>query len=240
MAYAGTLIDGARQVVEKARSALKLPVTGGWFPPAPTSRPRGGELPHAERDLLPHRHRPGAAERGPRHLVAAHPRHGGAGGHRHLRRPGGTAPHRGLGDAVLRVQPGRRRPDRQRLVERGQDRRPARRGRSAAGCGRGAADLPRRVELRYPARGADRRPQRHARDRDERRAAAGRARLPGPLGGPRALRLRVGHQVGRRHGGAPGSRTSPPTGPSAAGRRRGRSRPSRASTCPGRAPAESR
>jgi DMSO/TMAO reductase YedYZ molybdopterin-dependent catalytic subunit len=41
MAYAGTLIDGARQVVEKARSALKLPVTGGVVPTGADIAPAG-------------------------------------------------------------------------------------------------------------------------------------------------------------------------------------------------------
>ena len=59
----------------------------------------------------------------------------------------------------------------------------------------------RRLDLRDPAGGADRRPQRDARRRDERRAAADRARLPGAHDRARALRLRLGDQVGRRHGG---------------------------------------
>ena len=69
--------------------------------------------------------------------------------------------------------------------------------------GRGAADLGRRLELRHAPRRADRRPQRDARRRDERQAAAAGARLPGPDDRARPLRLRVGVQVGRRHGGDP-------------------------------------
>ena len=42
-----------------------------------------------------------------------------------------------------------------------------------------AADLARRLDLRHPARGADRRPRRDARGGDERPPAADRARLPG-------------------------------------------------------------
>ena len=47
-------------------------------------------------------------------------------------RPARPAADRGLGDAVLRLQRGRRRPDRQRVLERRPRRRPARRGRRAA------------------------------------------------------------------------------------------------------------
>ena len=67
-------------------------------------------------------------------------------------RPAAAAAHRGLGDDLLRLQPGRRRPDRQRLVERGADRRPARGGRRAARRRRGQADLAGRLDLRHPAR----------------------------------------------------------------------------------------
>ena len=119
--------------------------------------------------------------------------------------PGAARPpaHRGLGDAQLRVQPGRRRPDRQRVVERRPDRRPARRGRRPARRRRRAADLRRRLDLRHADRRAHRRPQRDARGRDERPAAAHRARLPGAHDRARALRLRLGVQVGGRDGGDP-------------------------------------
>ena len=48
-----------------------------------------------------------------------------------------------------------------------------------------------------PLRGADRRPERAAGRGHERRAAAGGARVPGPDGRARAVRLRLGDQVGR-------------------------------------------
>ena len=54
---------------------------------------------------------------------------------------------------------------------------------------------PRRVH-----RGGHGRPGRAAGGEDERPAAAGRARLPGPGRGPGPVRLRVGLQVGGRHG----------------------------------------
>ena len=73
-------------------------------------------------------------------------------------------------------------------------RRPRRRGRRAP-------DLGGRLDLRHPAVGAHRRPQCDAGRRHERRAAADRPRLPGAHDRPGALRLRVGVQVGRRHGG---------------------------------------
>ena len=46
-----------------------------------------------------------------------------------------------------------------------------------------------------PLGGRHRRPRRDGRHRHERRAAPARARLPGPPGDPRALRVRRGHQV---------------------------------------------
>ena len=83
-----------------------------------------------QRGLLPdpHRdHRPGHRAEG---VVAADPRQGRPRDHAHLRRPAGAAVHRGLDHPQLRVQPGRRRPDRQRVVERRQAGRAARRGRA--------------------------------------------------------------------------------------------------------------
>ena len=66
---------------------------------------------------------------------------------------------------------------------------------------RGPADLRRRLDLRHPAGRPDRRPQRDAGAGDERPTAADRPRLPGAHAGARALRLRLGHQVGPRDGG---------------------------------------
>ena len=85
---------------------------------------------------------------------------------------------------------------RQRPVERRTDRRPARGGRGDGRRGLRAADVGGRVDLRDPAQRAHRRPRRDAGGRDERPAAADRARLPGAHGRAGALRLRVGDEVG--------------------------------------------
>ena len=63
----------------------------------------------------------------------------------------------------------------------------------------------------------------------------GRARLPGPAGRARPLRLRVGHQVARARSSSRRGTTSTATGSPGAGPRRARSRPSPASTSPARA-----
>ena len=86
----------------------------------------------ADRRLLPDRHRDRRADDRARRLGAADPRDGRPRDRADLPDLIDRAGHRGLGDAQLRLQPGRRRPDRQRLVERRPDRRPARRGRRAA------------------------------------------------------------------------------------------------------------
>ena len=59
-----------------------------------------------------------AIPRSRRGVAAADPRHGRAGAGAELPGPARPPAHRGVGDALLRLQPGRRRPDRQRLVER--------------------------------------------------------------------------------------------------------------------------
>ena len=100
------------------------------------------------------------------------------------------------------------RPDRRRAGDGG----PAGRRRLRA------LDQRRRLHRDHPARGTDRRPRRPVRLRDERRAAAGRARFPGADGRARAVRLRLGDQVGRRPQGHDLRRARPPTGPTAAGR----------------------
>ncbi len=56
----------------------------------------------------------------------------------------------------------------------------------------------RRLHVRLPGRGSDRRPQRTRCLRHERRAAAARARVPGATDRARPLRLRLGHQVAHR------------------------------------------
>ncbi len=66
---------------------------------------------------------------------------------------------------------------------------------------RGEADLRRRLDLRHAAVGDARRPRGDAGLRDERRAAADRARVPGAHAGARPVRLRLGVQVGARHRG---------------------------------------
>ena len=113
-------------------------------------------------------------------LVAAHPRHGGSRTDAQLRRsrrpPGGGA----AGDPDVRVQPGRRRPDRQRPLARLPRRGPARRGRRAPRRRHGALPQQRQLHRRYPARGAHRRPRRDDRDRHERRTAAGRSTATRP------------------------------------------------------------
>ena len=74
-----------------------------------------------------------------------------------------------------------------------------------------AQHVGRRLDVRHAGVVADRRSQRDARRRDERRAVACRARLPGADGRARGVRLRVGDEVGRRHGtsrrGRPWTRT---------------------------------
>ena len=229
----------------RSRRALAGRSTGrlggpGRDPAARAGRPRAGRaggrgsvagparaVRHPERRVLPDRHRAGGAAGRPG-------------------RPGGCASTawsqpsarysyadllaRPLVERVrhpdLRLQRGRRGPDRQRPLARAcrsrtcstrpaPDAAPTRSsaGRSTAG--------PRHAHRRALAR----RPRRAARRRHERRAAAGRARLPGPDGRARPLRLRVGHQVGDRARADHASPTSTPTGCRAAGRRRGRSRP---------------
>ena len=83
------------------------------------------------------------------------------------------------------------------------DRRPAPGGRRRRRRRLRPPDLRGRLELRDAALRADRRPRRDAGRRHERQAAADRARLPGPHDRARALRLRLGHQVGRRLRGHP-------------------------------------
>ena len=85
-----------------------------------------------------------------------------------------------------------------------------------------------RLHRRHPDRGRHRRPRRDAGVRDERRAAAGRPRLPGPDGRARPVRLRVGDQVARGPGADHLRRLRRRTGSSVAGPPRRRSR-----RCPG-------
>ena len=89
---------------------------------------------HPEPGLLHHPHGPRAAVGLTGGLAAAHPRDGRPRADLHLPGPPRPAAHRGLGHAVLRVQRGRRRPDRQRLVVRRARARAARRGGREAGA----------------------------------------------------------------------------------------------------------
>ena len=109
---------------------------------------------------------------------------------------------------------------------------PAAPGRDPGRRGPAAVHLRRRVHLRRPGAGRHGRPGRAARGGDERRRAAGRARLPGPDGGSRPVRVRVGVQVDHRHRGDHLRRRPPPTGRGAAGTPRRRSRPNPGSTSP--------
>ena len=88
-----------------------------------------------------------------------------------------------------------------------------------------------------PTRSALRRRRRDAGLRHERRAAAGRARLPGAHGDPRPVRLRVGLQVAGRHRGHHVRRLRRLLGASGAGRSRGRSRSESRIDTPGTAAA---
>ena len=99
----------------------------------------------------------------------------------------------------------------------------------------GGQPVGRRLHRRHADRGAARRPRRDARGRDERRAAAGRARVPGPHGRARPVRVRLGHEVARRAGADHVRRLRRVLGAARLGRSRRRSRRSRGSTAPRRA-----
>ena len=102
---------------------------------------------------------------------------------------------------MLRLQPGGRPLHRERQVARRQPGQPAA-GGPAPGRRRPAdVHLRRRLHLGHAARHGPGRPGRAARRGHERRAAAGRARLPGADGDPRPVRLRVRDQVGHGHQG---------------------------------------
>ena len=75
---------------------------------------------------------------------------------------GGQADAAGAGHPDLRLQRGRRRPRRQRRLDRVADPRAARPGRATARSRHGALDERRRLHRRHAARGAHRRPQRAA------------------------------------------------------------------------------
>ena len=95
----------------------------------------------------------------------------------------------------------------------------------------GVHDERRRVDLRLPGRRRARRPRRDDRDRDERRAAAARARLPGAAHRPRPVRLRQRDEVAEHDRAEPRGTTTRATGCRVDGRATRRSRRSHASTC---------
>ena len=112
-----------------------------------------------------------------------------------LRRAPRDAADRGRRDAVVRLERGRRRPRRQRALAGRAAARPARPGRRAERRHPDRRPVRRRLHGRVPDRARDRGRDGAGRRRDERRAAAGGARLPGAAGRARPLRLRVGDQV---------------------------------------------
>ena len=115
-----------------------------------------------------------------------------------------AAAHRGLGDDLLRVQPGRRRPDRQRLVERRADR---------ATCSRRPGVQPGADAVMQTSQDGWTCGTPLAALTDDRNAMLAiamngeplpdRARLPGADGRARPLRLRLGDQVAGRPRGHP-------------------------------------
>ena len=202
--FGGRAAQHARFDVTAARRKVTLPPRrGAAAGGARRRRPRRERAPWAtpNANVLPHRHRAvGPADRSGA-VAVAHPRHGRPRAHPHLRRRPGPAHDRTLDHAVLRVQRGRRKPGRQRPVPRDPAGRPDPRDRRVGARRPAAAHLRRRLHLRRADGGGAGRPRRDARDRDERRTAAARARLPGANGDPGPLRLRVGLQVDRRHRG---------------------------------------
>ena len=239
---AGRLLGAARPRRRRPPRRRRAPGARGSRPAAPRGVEVGvaGVVPFRvpADGLLPDRHRPGRAAGRRRGLAAAHPRHGRPRGHADLRRPA-AAP----------------------LVERDGHADAASPTRSAATCIGNArwlgrrrsptllaqagpqpdADMVlshqrRRLHRRHPAGGADRRPRRAARGRHERRSrcrssTASRCGMvvPGLYGYVSATKWVVDLKVTRFD-------RARRTGRRAAGRRRGRSRPSRGSTCRGTAP----
>ncbi len=170
--------------------------------PGRRSGSTGSSVADPGQPVLPDRHLPQPAGDRPRGLVAAHPRPGRPPDDRHLRRPARAASDPALAHPQLRLQPRRRRPDQQRLVERRTPQGPA---RPRPACSRAPTRVKQTSDDGWTCgtplsaltddRAGD------AGVRDERPAPADRARLPGAHGRAGALRLRVGVQVGHRHGG---------------------------------------
>ena len=164
-----------------------------------TRRRRDDPLHHTERRLLPHRHRPDRAHGDRRGVAPARARHGRARAHAGLRSADGAPVDRARRHPRVRLERGRRRPDRQRPLDRGPARGPARRGRHRP---RAPTQLVSTSDDGFtagtPVAAVTDGRDAHARRRDERRAVADRARVPGAHGRARALRVRLGHEVGRR------------------------------------------
>ena len=194
---------GSRFTATESRAAVALPTADRARSPACPAgragrRPRDDAVRHAERRLLPHRHRPHRAAGPHRGLHAADHRDGRQRARAVLRRPPRTADDRARHHADVRVQRGRRTLRRQRPLARHAPRRPAPGGRRAARRRPGRRPLGRRLRVRVPGRRRDGRARRARRGRHERRAAADRARLPRPPDRARPVRLRVGDEVADR------------------------------------------
>ena len=197
MGEAGRLIGHYRQRL----TDIAFPKPGRARGAVPDRRrgplPRHHATARQDRRLLPRRHPARRTDRRHRRLVADDRRDGRPRARAHLRRPPRDALDRARHHAHLRLQQRRRSLRRRRPLARRPAHRPARAGGRA---GRRRPDLQyrrRRHDDRHAVRARHRRPRRDDRDRHERRAAPARARLPGPHGGPRALRLRQRLQVDR-------------------------------------------
>ena len=194
---------GGRFTAAESRAAVRLPGTARSRSPAlprdrRRRRRRHDAVRHAERRLLPHRHRAHRAAGADRRLP--------------LRVTGMVDDELELSYDDLLARPmierditltcvsnevgGRYVGNARWLGTRLDDL--LERGRRAARRRPGRRPLRRRVRVRVPGRRRDGRARRDGRRRHERRAAADRARLPGPPRRARPVRLRVGDQVADR------------------------------------------
>ena len=103
---------------------------------------------HAERRLLPHRHRAADSRDRPVDLEAEDHRHGRERGRAHLRRAARPAARREHDDPHLRLERGRRKPDQQRDLARLPHPAPARPGEADAERRHGALAQPGRLDGR--------------------------------------------------------------------------------------------
>ena len=143
--------------------------------------PRTNSLHHPSRRLLPDRYRPHCPRGRLSHVVTARPWHGRQGGRPDLRRAARRVAARAARDADLRVERGGRGSLRQRCVDRVARPEPPGPGRRPPRRGHGPVDQRRWLDGRNPADRPDRSPRCLVGRGDERRAAPGRARLPGCL-----------------------------------------------------------